>query len=132
MEWGLAGFAVVVLAAAAIVGSGRWGAMPPAIDDRHPGMVPDGVLDADDLRDVRFSVVPRGYSMQQVDALLARLADQLEAESASASDAEPANVGLTGPDADEGRERWEALAVRDEPLLQSRADRLGSFDRPLE
>lgn len=78
MEWILAGFVILALAAAAVIGSGRWGAMPPVVDDRFPGLVPAGELDAADLRDVRFSVVPRGYSMAQVDALLARLADQIE------------------------------------------------------
>lgn len=78
MEWILAGFVILALAAGAIIGSGRWGSMPPVVDDRFPGLVPAGPLDAADLRDVRFSVVPRGYSMVQVDALLARLADQLD------------------------------------------------------
>lgn len=77
MEWILAAFAVVLLACAAILASGRWGSMPPVVDDRHPGRIPAGALDAEALRSVRFEVVPRGYSMQQVDDLLDRLAAQL-------------------------------------------------------
>lgn len=80
MEWVLAGLVVVVMAAAAVVGTGRWGSMPPAVDDRPPGRIPAGPLGADDLRRARFSVVPRGYSMAQVDALLARLAEQMDAD----------------------------------------------------
>ncbi len=83
MEWILAGFIVVVMAAAAVVASGRWGAMPPLIDDRPPGRIPDGVLSGDDVRDTRFAIVPRGYSMSQVDELLMRLADQVDAATAA-------------------------------------------------
>ena len=79
MEWLLAGFVIVVMAAAAVVGSGRWGSMPPVVDDRPPGRLPAGRLTPDDLRQARFAVVPRGYSMTQVDALLSRLAEQLDA-----------------------------------------------------
>lgn len=78
MEWALAGLAVVLLAVAAFVGTGRWGAMPPVVDDRPPGRLPSGPIDAAALRQVRFSVVPRGYSMAQVDALIAHLIDQYE------------------------------------------------------
>lgn len=83
MEWILAGFIIVVMAAAAVVASGRWGAMPPLVDDRPPGRIPDGVLTGDDVRDARFAVVPRGYSMSQVDELVMRLADQIDAAAAS-------------------------------------------------
>ena len=79
MEWVLAGFVIVVMAVAAVVGSGRWGAMPGVTDDRPPGRLAAGRLTPADLRQARFAVVPRGYSMAQVDALLARLADQLDA-----------------------------------------------------
>lgn len=87
MEWILAGFIIVVMAAAAVVAGGRWGAMPPLVDDRPPGHIPAGVLSGDDLRDTRFAIVPRGYAMSQVDELLARLADQLD----SAAPANPSH-----------------------------------------
>ncbi|WP_404855768.1 DivIVA domain-containing protein, partial [Escherichia coli] len=35
-------------------------------------------MSAESLRSVRFAVVPRGYSMSQVDQLLDRLASQME------------------------------------------------------
>ena len=41
--------------------------------------LPEGDLSADDLRSAHFAVVPRGYSMRQVDQLLDRMAAQLEA-----------------------------------------------------
>jgi len=43
---------------------------------------PRGRLTAADISDIQFAVVPRGYSMEQVDALLHRLADQLDHEEA--------------------------------------------------
>lgn len=78
MMWVLAAVAVLILGAAFVVGSGRWGAMPDVVDDRPSRLVAPGPVDAEDLREVEFSVVTRGYSMPQVDALLARLSDQLE------------------------------------------------------
>lgn len=104
MEWILAGLAIVVLAAAAMVGSGRWGEMPPVVDDRYPGMVPDGTLTGDDLRATRFKVVPRGYSMTQVDELLARLTQQLDrgaaASAAAVDDTSAGGRFVPGADAD--------------------------------
>lgn len=79
MMWLLAVVVVVILAGAWVVGSGKWGSMPEVVDDRPSHLPPRDVdLDATDLRSARFSVVPRGYSMEQVDALLEHLARQLE------------------------------------------------------
>ncbi len=53
--------------------------MSTAYDDRPDATVPrDGELGADDLRRVRFSLAFRGYRMSEVDALLYRLAGELE------------------------------------------------------
>lgn len=78
MEWALWILAVVILGIAAVASSGRLGELPPAVGDRPEPYFPPGPLDADALRSVRFAVVPRGYSMEQVDALLRRLATELE------------------------------------------------------
>jgi DivIVA domain-containing protein len=48
------------------------------VTDTPQPHVPDGSLVGADLRSLRFAVVPRGYSMQQVDELLDRLASQLD------------------------------------------------------
>lgn len=45
--------------------------------------LPLGPLTGDDVRRVRFPIVLRGYRPADVDALLARLADQLGADSAA-------------------------------------------------
>ncbi len=67
------------MAAVAFVAAGKGGAMVEEYDDRPDATVPaDRVLGADDLRQVRFSIGFRGYRMSEVDALLDRLATELE------------------------------------------------------
>jgi DivIVA domain-containing protein len=79
IEWGLAAVAVLVIGVIWFAAQGRFGAMPPLIDDRPgPDLPPDANIDGDDLRNLRLAVVTRGYSMAQVDDLLDRLAGQLD------------------------------------------------------
>jgi DivIVA domain-containing protein len=79
MEWILAALAIGVVGLAAAASTGRFGEMPDVVDDRvHPVLPDTGPLTSKDLRDVQFAVVPRGYSMEQVDALLERLATQID------------------------------------------------------
>ena len=83
MMWLFAVLVVLVMGGVALVASGRGGAMAPAYDDRPDLALPDDrPLRAQDLRTVRFPLAVRGYRMSEVDALLARLATELE-------DAEP-------------------------------------------
>ncbi len=79
MEWILAALVIGIVGLAAAAASGRFGDMPDVVDDRVHPVLPSGNLTSADLRQVQFAVVPRGYSMEQVDALLDRLGDQLEA-----------------------------------------------------
>jgi DivIVA domain-containing protein len=79
MEWILAALAIGVVGLAAAASTGRFGEMPDVVDDRvHPVVPESGPLTGSDLRDIQFAVVPRGYSMEQVDALLERLAAQID------------------------------------------------------
>lgn len=78
MEWLLWIAVVIILGLAAVAGSGRFGSMPAAVHDTPAPTLPDGELAGDDLRRVQFATVVRGYSMAQVDALLDRLARQLD------------------------------------------------------
>jgi DivIVA domain-containing protein len=80
MEWAIAMAAVLILGLAALAATGRLGELPTTVTDMPQPHVPDGDLSGDDLRGLRFSVVARGYSMQQVDELLDRVAGQLDAE----------------------------------------------------
>jgi DivIVA domain-containing protein len=79
-------WAVVIVAltgAVVAVAVGRGGSMSEVFDDRPDAALPSGrPLTSDDLRDVRFSTAVRGYRMDEVDALLARLrADMIARES---------------------------------------------------
>lgn len=80
MMWFFAILLVLALGAIGLVAAG-WGTpMSRAYDDRRDVMLPaDRGLTGDDVRRVRFGVVLRGYRMGEVDALLDRLAGQLEA-----------------------------------------------------
>lgn len=79
MTWLFAILVVLAMGGVAMVASGRGGSMPPAWDDRPDLAVPaDRPIGADDLRTVRFPLALRGYRMSDVDALLARLATELE------------------------------------------------------
>jgi DivIVA domain-containing protein len=79
MMWLFAVLVVLVMGGVALVASGRGGSMAPAYDDRPDLALPaDRPIQAEDLRTVRFPLAVRGYRMSDVDALLARLATELE------------------------------------------------------
>ena len=89
MTWFFAVLVVAVMGAVAVVATGRGGSMAETFDDRPDARVPvDGPLEAHDLRRVRFSTALRGYRMSEVDALLDRLALEMESRSASPPPAE--------------------------------------------
>ncbi len=77
--WFFAILLVLVMGAIAMVAAGRGTPLAPTYDDRPDVSVPAGTLRGDDLRRVRFSLAFRGYRMSEVDALLDRVAAQLEA-----------------------------------------------------
>ena len=94
MTWFLAVVVVLLLGGIALVASGRGAPMVDEYDDRPDALVPgDTDLGPRDLRRVRFSLALRGYRMSEVDALLDRLARQLE-------DAEPPADLSTAPPLD--------------------------------
>lgn len=106
MMWFLVLLIVVVLGFTYLMGTGWFGEMPtPSLDEPTSDVLTsDGPLTANDLRRVSFPVVTRGYSMRQVDALLARLADQIG--------------GRTGDELDDPADLAEVadlIAVDDEP-----------------
>ena len=79
MTWLFAILVVLAMGGIAMVAAGRGGSMEPAYDDRPDLALPtDRPLRAADLRTVRFPLALRGYRMSDVDALLARLATELE------------------------------------------------------
>lgn len=98
MEWFLWMLVVAVLGLGAVVASGRLGALPDTVRDAPVPQLPPGELTADDVRGIQFEVVPRGYSMAQVDEVLSRLAEQVRGgapvDSASDRWAPPARPGV--------------------------------------
>ena len=96
MIWFLAIVMVLVLGGIAVVAAGAGGAMQPVHPDRPDTTVPAGrMLTPADLRAVRFSVGVRGYRMDEVDALLERLAEELaqrDAQPPTPADPAPASA----------------------------------------
>ena len=77
--WFFAILIVLALGGVAVVAAGRGAPLAEVYDDRPDAQVPaEGRLRASDLRQVRFSLAFRGYRMSEVDALLDRLATELE------------------------------------------------------
>jgi DivIVA domain-containing protein len=70
---------VALMGAVAVVAAGRGGSLAESWDDRPDARVQaDGPLTGQDLRRVRLTTAFRGYRMSEVDALLDRLAVELE------------------------------------------------------
>lgn len=88
MDWVFIALVVAVVAAVAMVAVGRGDGLAPALPDRPDVELPaDRALTATDLADLKLSVAVRGYRMDEVDALLGRLAAEL-----SERDAQPPAV----------------------------------------
>ncbi len=80
MTWFFAVLVVLLIGVVAVVAAGAGGSMAEVYDDRPDVRVQaEGPLTGDDLRRVRFTTAFRGYRMSEVDALLERLALELEA-----------------------------------------------------
>jgi DivIVA domain-containing protein len=77
--WFFAILIVLALGGIALLAAGRGAPLADVYDDRPDATVPaEGPLRAEDLRRIRFSLAFRGYRMSEVDALLDRLASELE------------------------------------------------------
>lgn len=80
MTWVFVIVVVLAMGGIALVAAGRGAPMAEEYDDRPDALVPaTGSLGPDDLRRVRFTLTFRGYRMSEVDALLSRLAAEMEA-----------------------------------------------------
>lgn len=101
MTWFFAILLVLAMGGVAVVASGRGGSLPEEYDDRPDVRVPaTGPLTGDDVRGVRFSLAFRGYRMSEVDALLERLAAQVD-DTPRADDGAPGDAprAADAPDA---------------------------------
>ena len=87
MTWFFAVLVVLLIGAVAVVAAGRGGSMGPAYDDRHDVRLPaDRPATGDDLRALRFNTVLRGYRPSEVDAMIERLAAQLDRRADAGTD----------------------------------------------
>jgi DivIVA domain-containing protein len=80
MTWFFAALVVVLMTVVALVAVGRGGELAETFDDRRDVRVPEGPLSGAEVRRVRFTTAFRGYRMSEVDALLERVASQIEAD----------------------------------------------------
>lgn len=97
MMWFFGVVVVLLMGAVAVVAAGRGTPMAQEYDDRPDVLVPaEGPVRAEDLRRVRFSLAFRGYRMSEVDALLDRLAGQLDERAAATPPGETAGPSSAG------------------------------------
>lgn len=79
MTWFLAALIVLIIGAVAVVAAGKGEGLRPAEEDVPAVEFPQGrAITAEDLRALRLNTAVRGYRMAEVDALLDRIADQLD------------------------------------------------------
>ncbi len=113
MMWVFAVLIVLAMGGVAMLAAGHGEPMAPAYDDRPDSTVPaHRPIGAGDLRRVRFSLAVRGYRMAEVDALLARLAAEMEGDApagpATVSEAVPESVPEVAPELRAQAEAWAA------------------------
>ena len=79
MMWLFAVLIVLAIGGVAVVAAGTGAPLARVYDDRPDAVVPvDRPLTGADLKAVRFTTAVRGYRASEVDALLDRLAAQLD------------------------------------------------------
>ena len=70
---------LAVIGGIAVVAAGRGGGLPDAEPERTPtGALPAGPVDRAGVDGLRFSLAVRGYRMDEVDAVLDRMVDELD------------------------------------------------------
>jgi len=86
VTWFFAVLIVLAMGGVAAVAAGRGGSLGPAYDDRPDVRLPaTRPVTGDDLRRLRFNTAVRGYRASEVDALIERLAAQLDVQARDAS-----------------------------------------------
>lgn len=135
MMWVFAVLIVLAMGGVAMLAAGYGEPMAPTYDDRPDALVPaNRPVGAGDLRKVRFSLALRGYRMAEVDALLARLASEMEGRSprgpgAAADD--PADV-VQVPGVRETAEEWAASHPAGTDILDFSAESVDQVESFLD
>jgi DivIVA domain-containing protein len=79
VSWFFAVLIVLAMGGVAVVASGRGASLGASYDDRADVRLPaDRPVTGEDLRALRFNTAVRGYRASEVDALIDRLAAQLD------------------------------------------------------
>jgi DivIVA domain-containing protein len=105
MMWFFAVLIVLAMGGVAVLAAGKGRPLAEEYGDRPDALVPaTGRVGAEDLRRIRFSLAVRGYRMSEVDALLDRLASEIEQAEKKPDEAKPdadEKLDEAKPDADE-------------------------------
>lgn len=106
MMWFFAVLIVLIIGAVVVVAGGEGAPLAREYGDEPDVVVPDGPISGADLRAVRFNTAVRGYRADEVDALLDRLARQLDegldAPAAATDTQNDAPPGVETPESDSG------------------------------
>lgn len=90
MTWFFAVLVVLAMGGVAVVAAGGGDGLGPAYDDRADVRLPaKGPVTAEHLRALRFNTALRGYRTSEVDALLDRMAAQLDEQASPPPDRGP-------------------------------------------
>ena len=81
MMWVLGVIAIGIIACGVFLVSDKFGSMPELVDDHPAPRLPESDFTAENLADVRFATVMRGYAPHQVDELLDRAIHSLKGDS---------------------------------------------------
>lgn len=84
---------VLLIAAIALVATGRFGSLPVATRDKAPTRIPQAPVTAEELGATRFNLGFRGYRMDQVDALLRAVEETLRDRDVAPSSESLSNTG---------------------------------------
>jgi DivIVA domain-containing protein len=84
---------LAVIAGIALVAAGRGGSLPEVEPDRSPrGRLPSGDITREQVDGLRFTLALRGYRMDEVDEVLDRLVDEIEARDARIAELEHGTI----------------------------------------
>lgn len=84
---------LAVIAGIALVAAGRGGSLPEVEPDRSPrGRLPSGDITREQVDGLRFTLALRGYRMDEVDDVLDRLVDEIEARDARIAELEDGTI----------------------------------------
>lgn len=135
MMWVFAVLIVLAMGGVAMLAAGHGEPMTPTYDDRPDALVPSHrPVGAGDLRKVRFSLALRGYRMAEVDALLSRLASEMEGRTPRATGAgeeDPAGV-VHVPPVRRRAEEWAAAHPAGNDILDFSAESVDQVESFLD